>query len=87
MHAVCDALGNPKEFHLTEGQTHDLTGADVLLPNIIAETKCVLADKAYDAKERVIDVLKKANIEIVIPPRKNRKEQREYDQGKYKWRH
>lgn len=51
IHATCDALGNPTGFHLTAGQAHDLEGADVLLPEIEAEA--VLADKAYDADERV----------------------------------
>src|SRR6516162_2158853 len=32
IHALVDALGNPLRFLLTPGQTHDLTGADALLP-------------------------------------------------------
>ena len=66
---------------------HDLEGADVLLPNIIEKVQCILADKAYDAKVRVLDLLDKAKVQFVIPPRKNRKEQREYNKEKYKWRH
>jgi transposase len=46
IHATVDALGNPTRFHLTPGQAHDLEGADALL-----------ADKAYDADERVIEPL------------------------------
>ena len=53
IHAKVDALGNPKGFHLTPGQAHDLDGADALLPGTPAET--VIADKAYDAQERVIE--------------------------------
>ncbi|MEH1781703.1 MAG: hypothetical protein V7L26_21855 [Nostoc sp.] len=40
---------------LTPGQACDLDGADQLLPNIVADT--VLADKGYDADERVIERL------------------------------
>jgi transposase len=85
IHATVDALGNPIGFHLTGGQACDLDGADVLLPQIEAET--VLADKGYDADERVLRVLEQANKTAVIPPKANRKEQREYDRDLYKARH
>jgi transposase len=52
IHARVDALGNPTEFFLTAGQVHDLAGAEVLLTDI--ETGAVIADKAYDAEERVV---------------------------------
>jgi hypothetical protein len=45
-------LGNPTDFHLAEGQAHDLEGADVFLKDFEAET--LLADKAFDADERVL---------------------------------
>jgi transposase len=50
IHAVVDALGNPTLF-LTPGQSSDLEGADQLLPQV--ETKIVIADKGYDADDRV----------------------------------
>ena len=50
-----DALGNPTGFHLTAGQAHDLEGSDVLLKDTPAQA--VIADKAYDAQERVIKPL------------------------------
>ena len=87
IHASCDALGNPTGFHLTAGQAHDLQGADALLPQIIDRIEAFLADKAYDAQKRVVDLLKSAGIEIVIPSKKNRKEAREYDKDMYQWRH
>jgi len=87
IHAVCDALGNPIGFHLTPGQVHDLQGADALLPEILGHIQAFLADKAYDAKERVLDLLEKYKIQAVIPPKANRIEQREYDIEMYKWRH
>ena len=85
IHARVDALGNPTEFFLTAGQVHDLAGAEVLLTDI--ETGAVIADKAYDAEERVVKPLEQARIEVVIPPRSCRKTPREYDRELYKARH
>jgi transposase len=79
-----DALGNPTSFCLTPGQAADLEGSDVVLPAL--EAKTILADKGYDADEWVIDPLLEAGKEIVIPPRKNRTEQRDYDKALYKAR-
>ena len=70
---------------LTPGQAHDLNGADGLLPDLQAEA--LLADKAYDADERVLDLLQKAGKTAIIPPKRNRKEQRDYDKDLYGARH
>lgn len=86
IHATCDALGNPTGFHLTPGQSHDLQGADALLPDILANIQAFLADKAYDAEQRVLKLLESAGVEAVIPSKTNRKEQREYDEHTYKER-
>lgn len=64
-----------------------MQGADALLPAIVAEIQALLADKAYDAQERVLDLLEKAGVQTVIPPKSNRIEQREYDEDIYKIRH
>ncbi len=85
IHAVVDALGNPVRFHLTPGQASDLEGADHLLPGVVAET--ILGDKGYDADERVIEPLQAQGKTAVIPPRRNRKQLREYDKDLYKARH
>lgn len=85
IHATVDALGNPTGFHVTVGQAHDLDGADELLPAITAHA--VLADKAYDADERVIKPLHAAGKEPVIPCKCNRKVPRPYDKDLYKARH
>ena len=85
IHAVTDALGNPMAFMLTGGQACDLDGSDSLLPGLEAST--VLADKGYDADERVILPLQAAGKTVVIPPRKNRLVQRDYDRDLYKARH
>lgn len=87
IHASCDALGNPTGFHLTPGQVHDLAGADRLLPTLLETIQAFLGDKAYDAQARVLDLLAKAGVKIVIPPKSTRTEPREYDQELYKARH
>lgn len=78
-------MGNPTGFHLTPGQAHDLEGADALLPGTQADA--IIADKAYDAQERVIAPLEMAGKGIVIPAKRCRKEPREYDRHLYRARH
>ena len=85
IHALIDALGNPIGFHLTPGQACDLDGADVLLNELAADT--LLADKGYDADERVIERLQQQGKTAVIPPKRNRTTAREYDKDLYKERH
>jgi transposase len=85
IHATVDALGNPTGFHLTPGQAHDLEGADALLSNSQGET--IIADKAYDAQDRVITPLQKARKGIVIPSIRSRKQPRDYDRHIYRSRH
>lgn len=85
IHALVDALGNPVRFHLTPGQACDLDGADVLLEQIAADI--LLADKGYDADERVIERLQQQGKTTVIPSKRNRKQLREYDKQLYKARH
>ena len=46
-----------------------------------------MADKAFDAEERVIKPLEQAGKKIVIPPKANRKSKRAYDEDLYKARH
>jgi len=57
------------------------------LPDILDDIGAFLADKAYDAAERVLDMLEKAGIQAVIPPKSNRIVQRDYDEELYKVRH
>lgn len=85
IHALVDALGNPLAFILTPGQAHDLVGADALLPQM--EADALLADKAFDADERVIKVLEAAGKIPVIPPKSSRIYPRSYDKDLYKARH
>ena len=46
----------------------------------------LLADKGYDSNE-IVDKAASLNMKTVIPPRRNRKVQREYDEDLYKLRH
>lgn len=85
IHATVDALGNPTNFVLTPGQVHDIDGAVELLPGL--EANMVIADKGYDADERVIEPLLRKGKIPVIPPRSHRKTQRSYDGELYKARH
>ena len=78
-------MGNPLDFILTPGQAHDLEGADALLPDMAADT--LLADKAFDADERAIVPLLARGKSFVIPPKSNRKVQRDFDRDAYKARH
>ena len=80
-----DALGNPTGFTLSSGSAHDLQGAEVLLAQIAADT--LIADKAFDARERVIDRLKRNGKSAAIPSKSNRKTKRPYDRELYKARH
>lgn len=47
----------------------------------------LIADKAFDADERVIAPLSAAGKRAVIPPKANRKTSRDYDRDLYKARH
>jgi transposase len=76
VHALVDALGNPVNLMLTPGQDHDLTCAQPLLEN--ADPGALLGDKAYDA-DALIDMLDQRAITPVIPPRANRKQNRDCD--------
>src|SRR3954453_8175002 len=84
IHALVDALGNPVGFHLTGGQAHDLAGADALLPELEAET--LIADKALDANQRVLEPLAEAGKTAVIPPRQSRTTPRAFDTDLYQAR-
>jgi transposase len=82
---LVDALGNPLAFLLTPGQAHDLDGADVLLPQMQADT--LLADRAFDADKRVIEPLLNAGKTPVIPSVPGRKNPRPYDKTLFAARH
>lgn len=76
VHAVCDALGNPRRFVLTPGQQAEITQAEALLSG---ETPtCVLADKGYDS-DAFLAFIADLEAEAVIPARRNRTQPRPLD--------
>lgn len=77
-------MGNPLRFLLTGGQQHDITQAEDLIAGY--EFERVIADRSYDA-DHFLQKVADREAQAVIPPRKNRKEQREYDKHLYKERH
>lgn len=50
------------------------------------DAACLLADKGYDA-DAILDECEAAGLESVIPPKRNRKIQREFDKDLYRERH
>ncbi len=80
-----DALGNPLRFILTGGECHESPQAAALIEGY--EPQALIADKGYDAEARVLAPLREAGMVAVIPPKRNRKEQRAYDADLYEARH
>ena len=69
---------------VTEGTVADCTQAGLLIDGLAAEM--LLADKAYDT-DAIIEQCLRQGIVPVIPPKRNRKEKRAYDEHVYKLRH
>ena len=74
----------PVRLSLTEGTVADCTQASDLIADLAAQF--LLADRAYDTDAIIAEALAQG-MEPVIPPKKNRKEPREYDRYLYKLRH
>ncbi len=68
---------------ITGGNIYDSTQAEKLLHNAIHEGVYVIEDKAFDSEQIVKHIEKNRGI-CVISPRKNQKEQREYNKDIYK---
>ena len=79
-----DANGMPIRILVTEGTRPDCTQACALIEGIDAET--LLADRGYDTN-KIEEQAHETGMEVVIPPKKNRKEPRTYDEYLYKLRH
>ena len=84
IHLAVDANGMPVRILVTEGTRADCKEAVHLIEGISAET--LLADRGYDTND-IWAYAVSAGMEPVIPPKKNRKEQRDYDKYLYKLRH
>lgn len=81
VHALVDALGNPLRFLLSPGQQHDITLAHELRAGY--EHIPFIGDKSYDADHFTATMPENS----CVPPRKNRKKPRTYDEHIYKERH
>jgi transposase len=57
-----------------------------LIDGFEKEAENLLADKAYDT-DAIVDHLRSNEMEVVIPPKSNRKEQRDYDRSVYRERY
>ena len=74
----------PLDFTITPGQISDYMPAVELLGK--REAEAVIADKGYDSDKIVEHVEKTMQARAVIPPRSNRKQQRDYDRNLFKLR-
>lgn len=84
IHLAVDAHGMPIRIRITEGTRHDSQEASWLIEGISADA--LLADRAYDV-DALIEKALEQGMEVVIPPKKNRKVQRSYDSYLYRLRH
>jgi transposase len=84
IHALVDALGNPLKFILSPGQRHDITQSEALTEAV--RDTIFIADKGYDSNA-FIAWLESKGCTPVIPPKKNRRNPRAYDEHLYKERH
>ena len=74
----------PVRFIVTAGTEADCSQAVALIDGFSAEY--LLADRGYDT-DQVINKAIQTGLKIVIPPKKNRIEQRSYDKYLYRLRH
>ena len=83
LHLAVDSLGLPVTIQLSPGQDADIAHAETLLGD--HEPKAVLGDKGYDS-DAFAKTVDDRGAEVVIPPRSNRLNPREYDEIVYKER-
>ena len=79
-----DAHGMPLRAIITEGTAADCGQAMNLMEGFHAEY--LLADRGYDTHD-ILQAARQAEMKAVIPPKRNRLEQRDYDTALYKHRH
>ncbi len=84
IHLAVDANGMPVRILITEGTRADCKEAIHLIEGISAEV--LLADRGYDTNQ-IVTYAYGAGMEVVIPSKRNRKEQRNYDSYLYRLRH
>ena len=83
IHAKVDSFGMPLNFIITAGQAHEIRSAESLLRD--EHSDYLLADRGYDSDD-FREVLKARGTEAVIPGKRNRLIEIEYDAHIYKER-
>ena len=84
IHLAVDSHGMPVRILIAESTRADCKEAVHLIEGISAEI--LLADRGYDTND-ILAYAVSAGMKPVIPPKKTRKEQRDYDKYLYKLRH
>ena len=79
-----DTHGMPVRMFITSDATADCSLGERLIEGLDAEF--LLADRGYDT-DAILHAAKQQKTQAVVPPKKNRKVQREYDKDLYKLRH
>ena len=79
---MVDALGNCLHLQLTPGHAADSPRLPGLLEALAQAPGTVVADKAYDTNN-VLEAIAKQGAQPVIPPKKNRLDQRAHDENLY----
>jgi transposase len=82
IHVAVNGEGRPVKLHLTEGQRHDVTCAEILLEHI--EPEFVIGDKGYDS-DPLRDKIRAIGAKPVIPSRRTHRIRR-HDRQRYKLR-
>ncbi len=79
--ATTSKIGQVFDFALLPGQRHDIKGIPELAED--ADIEEYIADRGFDSDQLRQDLINQG-ITPTIPPRKNRKETREYDEVSYR---
>jgi transposase len=82
IHVAVNGDGQPIKLHLTGGERHDVTCAEILLADL--EPENVIGDKGYDS-DPLRKRIRSKGAKPVIPSRANCRKRR-YDREKYKLR-
>ncbi len=86
IHMACDAHGNPIDFEITGGETHDAKAAPEIIRKI-DKADNFIGDKGYDSEE-IRDQARSRGMNPVIPRKSNSKKPNpEFDSFLYKMRH
>lgn len=83
IHSLTNENGKVIRFLVTQGNINDCTQFENLIESVLHKGVYVLGDKAYDT-DNIINYIAQKAASAVIPPRKNRKEKREYNKEVYK---